>query len=142
MRGGTANCTIIIADEEIGSPNVRNPQAVIALNLPSMDKYEHLIKTGGLLLINSSLVNRKAIRDDINVIEIPANKIADEAGDQQLINMLMLGTLIEASQVLTMASIKMALEEHLPKHHRDLLSANFELLDKGAKIAQSNLAIV
>src|SRR5271157_5154388 len=70
MRGGTANCTITIADEEIGSPMVRNPQAAIVLNLPSMDKYELLVKPGGVLIVNTSMVNRPAIRADLKVVQI------------------------------------------------------------------------
>src|SRR5512141_2758536 len=76
MRGGTANCTIVIADEEIGSPTVRNPKAAIVLNLPSLEKYEPLVSSGGVQIINSSLVNRGATRTDIDSLLIPAQEIA------------------------------------------------------------------
>jgi 2-oxoglutarate ferredoxin oxidoreductase subunit gamma len=78
MRGGTANCTVIVADEEIGSPLVRYPQAVLALNLPSLDKYESAVLPGGVLIVNSSLTNRSVIRTDIKAVMIPANEIAEE----------------------------------------------------------------
>ena len=125
MRGGTANCTIIIADEEIGSPTVRNPQAVIALNLPSMDKYEPVIQADGLLIANRSLINRDIERTDIRTIEMNANEIADEVGDKRLVNMVMVGALVSATQILPIEAIKQALKDHLPKHRQDLLPANF-----------------
>ena len=77
MRGGTANCTVVIADEEIGSPLVQNPPAVIALNLPSFDKYEKLVQPGGVMVVNESMVDRKAQRDDITVIYVPGNEMAE-----------------------------------------------------------------
>ena len=94
MRGGTANCTVVISDEEIGSPLVRNPQAVIAMNLPSLDKYEALVEPGGYLVINSSMVNRNVARKDIRVGEIPGNEIAEELGDKRMTNMVLLGALL------------------------------------------------
>ena len=91
MRGGTANCTVIIADEEIGSPLVRYPRGVIAMNLPSLDKYEPLVAEGGALIINASLVNRGATRTDIQSVSIPANEIAEELGDRRLTNVVLVG---------------------------------------------------
>src|SRR5512136_2832466 len=78
MRGGTANCTVIIADEEIGAPTVRTPQAVLAFNLPSLDKYEPLVKPGGVLVANASLINRDFSRTDLQSVLLPANQIAEE----------------------------------------------------------------
>lgn len=83
MRGGTANCTVVVSDEEIGSPFVKNPSAVLAMNLPSLDKYEKLVKPGGVLVVNASMVNREVERKDINVVSLPANEIADEAGSER-----------------------------------------------------------
>ena len=82
MRGGTANCTVIIADEEIGSPNVRNPRAALVFNLPSLDKYEPLVQPGGVLIANSSLINREICRSDLQGIMIPANEIAESIGEE------------------------------------------------------------
>src|SRR5512146_483439 len=76
MRGGTANCTVVISDEEIGSPLVRNPTAVIAMNLPSLDKYEAVIKPGGVLVVNASIINREVKRTDIRTVLVPGNEIA------------------------------------------------------------------
>ena len=86
MRGGTANCTVVIADEEIGSPLVEHPPLAIALNLPSFDKYEPLIRAHGTLVVNQSMVDRGTRRDDIQVIMVPCNQIAEELGNRKLLN--------------------------------------------------------
>jgi len=139
MRGGTANCTIIIGDEEIGSPLVRNPQAVIALNLPSLDKYEPMVQQGGVLLANQSLINRQIERKDLTGILLPANEIAQELGNKRLVNMILVGALIELTGALPMDAVKQALEDHLPQRHHKLLPNNFEALDKGADFAREAL---
>jgi len=126
MRGGTANCTVVISDEEIGSPMVSNPQAAIVMNLPSLDKYEPLIKPGGVLVINESMVDRKPLRKDINVVMVKANDIAEKLGDRRLSNMVMLGALIANLPVLPQESIKKALEGHLPARHKKLLPLNYQ----------------
>lgn len=140
MRGGTANCTVIVADEEIGSPTVRNPQAVLAMNLPSMDKYEPLLVEDGLLIANSSLINRDVERTDLRVVELAANEIATDVGDKRLVNMVMVGALVKATGLMPMAAIKKALEDHLPKHRLELLPANFKALARGKAIAAEQLA--
>ena len=132
MRGGTANCTITISDEEIGSPVVRNPQAAIVLNLPSLDKYEPLVKTGGVLIINSSLIPRISLRADVKVIHIPASEIAEKIGDKRMTNMVLLGSLLANLPVLPMAAIEKALAEHTPERHKRFLSMNIEALKQGA----------
>ena len=133
MRGGTANCTVVISDEEIGSPFVYKPQAVIAMNRPSLDKYEKLVKPGGVLIINTSMTDRKAERTDIKVIEIDANNEAEKLGDQRMANMVLLGALLANLPVLPQDSIKKALKGHLPERHQKLLSKNFDALAEGAK---------
>lgn len=138
MRGGTANCTVIIADEEIGSPLVLNPQAAIVLNLPSLDKYEPLVKTGGVLVANASLINRGPQRNDITNVFIPANEIAEELGNKRLINMVTLGALLSQLPVLSIATIEKALEVHLPARHKHLLGVNYQALQSGADFAQEH----
>lgn len=132
MRGGTANCTVVISDEEIGSPFVKNPTAVLAMNLPSLDKYEDLVKTGGVLVVNASMVNRTVNRDDITVINIPANDIAESIGSKRAVNMIMLGALLGNSDILSLEALETALEDHLPERHKKLLPANLEALRQGA----------
>ena len=132
MRGGTANCTVIIADEEIGSPQVRNPKAVIALNLPSMDKYEPLMEPGGVMVANQSMIDRDFQRDDLETVMIPANAIAEEIGNKRLTNVVALGALLVKLDVLPLEAIEQALRDHLPERHKKLLPLNFEALRQGA----------
>jgi 2-oxoglutarate ferredoxin oxidoreductase subunit gamma len=136
MRGGTANCTVIIADEEIGAPTVRNPKAVMAFNLPSLDKYEHLVVPGGTLIANSSLINHPFKRTDLLSVMLPANEIAESLGDRRLTNMVMLGAMLNKCPVLPLESIEKALENHLPERHMHLLPANFRALRKGEEFSQ------
>jgi len=133
MRGGTANCTVVISDEEIGSPFVKNPTGVIAMNLPSLDKYEHLVEKGGTLVVNSSMVNRKVTRDDITVVAIPANEIAESLGSKRSVNMVMLGALLANLDLLLLESVEAALEAHLPERHKQFLEGNKQALRKGAE---------
>lgn len=133
MRGGTANCTVVISDEEIGSPMVSNPQAVIAMNLPSLDKYEPMVRPGGVLVINESMVDREVTRKDIRVVMLKANEIAESLGDKRMSNMVLLGALIANLPVLSLEAIENALAEHLPERHRKLLPKNYEALREGAK---------
>ena len=132
MRGGTANCTVVIADEEIGSPMVRNPQAVIAMNLPSLDKYENVIRPGGLVVINSSIIDRGASRGDIRSIAIPGNGIAEELGDRRMTNMVLLGGLLANLPVISHKAVERALAAHLPARHQKLLPLNYEALRRGS----------
>ena len=133
MRGGTANCTVVIADEEIGSPMVSHPQAAIALNLPSLDKYEKLVAPGGVLVVNTSMVDRKVTRKDIKVVEVPGNEIAEKLGDKRMTNMVCLGGLLANLPLLPAAAIEKALKEHLPERHQKLLPLNSQALQEGAK---------
>ncbi len=146
MRGGTAHCTVVISDEPIGSPMVRNPSAVIALNLPSLDKYEGLVKPGGVLIYNSSLVERAVSRADIRVTPAPANAISMEEtapllegkpGDARLANVVMLGALVQATGLLPLEAIEAALAAHLPQRHRRWLEPNGRALRRGAGIAEA-----
>ncbi len=135
MRGGTANCTVIISDEEIGSPLVRSPRAAIVLNLPSLDKYEPLVTPGGVLIANASLINRGPQRTDITTVFIPANEIAESLGNRRLLNMVALGALLSQLPVLSLEAIQAALKNHLPQRHQHLLPVNFQALQKGAEFA-------
>lgn len=133
MRGGTANCTVVISDEEIGSPSVRHPKAVIAFNLPSLEKYEPLVMPGGILIVNASLINRHISRTDLTFVMIPANDLAEEIGDKRLTNMVMVGALISELNVLPLEVLELALENHLPERHKRFLPMNIKALNKGAE---------
>jgi 2-oxoglutarate ferredoxin oxidoreductase subunit gamma len=136
MRGGTANCTVIVSSETIGSPLVLNPRAAIVLNLPSLDKYEPLVQPGGVLVANSSLINRGPERNDIDSIFIPANEIAESLGNKRLTNMVAIGAMLARLPVLSLEAIEKALEDHLPKRHQQLLPVNFRALRDGGKFAR------
>jgi 2-oxoglutarate ferredoxin oxidoreductase subunit gamma len=136
MRGGTANCTVIIADSEIGSPLVKSPPLAVALNLPAFDKYEPIVAPGGTLIVNQSMVDRGAERTDINVIFVPCNEIAEEIGDKKLMNMVAIGALLTALPEVSVEDLKKALEGHLPARHKHLLPKNYEALRRGYETAQ------
>jgi len=138
MRGGTANCTVVIADEEIGSPLVQNPPAVIVMNLPSLDKYEPTVKEGGVLVVNSSMVDRDVNRSDITWVSLPCNEIAEQAGDRRMANIVATGALLALVPVLTLEEVESALREHMPGRHKHLLPKNVEALKRGAEFAQEH----
>src|SRR5687767_8581603 len=140
MRGGTANCTIIIADDEIGSPLVKNPPLVIALNLPSFDKYEEILANGGTLVVNQSMVDRGPKRDDIHVILVPCNEIAEHIGNIKLLNMVAVGALLTVLPEITLKDIEKALEGRLPARHKHLLPKNYPALSRGFEAASRVLA--
>ncbi len=143
MRGGTANCTVVIADEEIGSPLVQRPPYAIALNLPSFDKYEHEMQIGGVLVVNQSMVDRGAKRTDIQTIMVPANEIAEQIGNKKLTNMVTVGALVAAlPELVTLEAVEEALRGHLPKRHQQLLPQNFQALRRGYEAARAQMVAI
>jgi len=141
MRGGTANCTVIIADEEIGAPLTRSPHAALVMNLPSLDKFETAVRAGGVLVANTSLIDRPIARTDLQAIPIPATEMADEMGEKRMANMIMVGALLARLPVLTPQSVEEALAGHLPSRHQELLSLNEEALQKGMAFAGRAVAM-
>jgi 2-oxoglutarate ferredoxin oxidoreductase subunit gamma len=139
MRGGTANCTVVISDEEIGSPFVKNPTAVIAMNLPSLDKFEKLVKPGGVLVVNASMVDRPVERKDITVVNIPANEIAESIGSSRSANMVLLGALLGNLDLLPLEAVEKALDGHMPERHKKFLQGNIEALKKGAEFKEAEV---
>jgi 2-oxoglutarate ferredoxin oxidoreductase subunit gamma len=142
MRGGTANCTVIIADEEIGAPTVRHPKAGMLFNLPSFDKYEPLIMPGGVCIANQSLIDRGFRRSDLKSVLIPANEIAESLGDRRLTNMVMTGALLELLPVLSIEAVEKSLAAHLPERHHRLLPLNSKALREGAAYAQREIQVL
>ena len=131
MRGGTANCTVILSEEEIGAPVVRNPTVAMVFNTPSFEKYEPVVKPGGLLIINSSLVDRMSQRQDIKVLGMQASDIATRLGNVRMANMVMLGGLVRHTEIVSVDSIKRQLELHLSERQRKWLAPNKCALDEG-----------
>jgi 2-oxoglutarate ferredoxin oxidoreductase subunit gamma len=141
MRGGTAHCTVIISEELIGAPIVSCPDIAIVLNQPSFEKYEPLVKTGGLLVVNCSLIIGKTSRTDIDTIYVPANNIAEEWGTMKMLNMATLGALLARQpDFLSLEVLKQALRDHLPTSKAHLIDSNCHVLEQGYKfVADGNL---
>jgi 2-oxoglutarate ferredoxin oxidoreductase subunit gamma len=142
MRGGTANCTVVVSDDEIGSPLVRRPSAAIVLNPPSFDRYEPVVDKDGVLLINASLISKVSKRTDIRVIAIPANEIAAELGAAQMANVVLVGALVAATNVIKLETLDQVLEEHVSARHRDKLELNKRALRRGARIASEQYSVI
>lgn len=132
MRGGTANCSVIVADEPIGAPIVSEPTALVAMNLPSLDKFESQLQPGGIVIINSSLIERTARRKDITSYLVPANAIAAELGNPRVANMVVLGALIAATGTVSAESVLNAFAKMFAKKP-ELLSINEQAVKRGAE---------
>ncbi|MBN1335507.1 MAG: 2-oxoacid:acceptor oxidoreductase family protein [Deltaproteobacteria bacterium] len=136
MRGGTANCTVVVSDEDIGSPVVPRPGAAIVMNLPSMDKFEPLVVPGGLLVVNASLVARKAERTDLDVVYVECNRLAEEqVKSPRSANMIALGAYIGKTGAATPEIVKYAMAKKMVGKER-FLEANKAALDLGIRLAQ------
>jgi len=129
VRGGTANCTVAVSDDEIASPVASSPDFVIAMNQPSAVRFQNQIQSGGLFFVNSSLVEAELSRGDITVIKIPANSLAEELGSSRSANMVMLGAFIKKSGVVSISSVMEAL--------KDTLGSKKKLLDINEKALQA-----
>lgn len=134
MRGGTAHCVVIVSDQPIGAPVVARPDVAIVLNLPSYDKYEPLVKPGGLLVVNSSLVQDESERTDIDIVSVPANAITEEWGTAKMLNMAALGAMLAARPVLSLDVIEKALAEHLPAGKQHLVESNLQVIRHGYQV--------
>lgn len=132
MRGGTANCNVIISDEPVGAPIVTEATAAIVMNRPSLDKFENDVIPGGALLINSSLIDKKATRDDINVYYVPANDIANELGTGKIANMIMLGAYLAISGAAKEDTIMEIIAEIFSGKKASVIPLNKEALLRGA----------
>lgn len=136
MRGGTANCGVTISDEPISSPLVTEPTTLIVMNLPSLNKFEKAVVPGGLILINSSLVDQKVKREDVRVVEIPANQIAEELGNIKVANNIILGALIELTGIITLESVVESLKKVLPARRHNMIPINQQALERGILLAK------
>ncbi|KPU46316.1 pyruvate synthase subunit PorC [Oxobacter pfennigii] len=112
MRGGTANCSVIITEDEVGSPVVTAPDSLIVMNRPSLDKFENTVLKEGLIIIDSSLVNREVKRRDVTVIKIPASEEADRLGSKRIANMVLLGAYVAKTNLIPMEALLKTLKEH------------------------------
>jgi len=134
MRGGTANCSVVISDELIGSPIVSEPTTAIVMNLPSLSRFEPTVRPGGLLIYNSSLIDKAPERTDIRVIAVPANELAIELGSDKVANMVVLGAYLEATGAVSVEALKDCLSEVIPARRQDLIPMNVQALARGAAL--------
>jgi len=130
VRGGTANCTVAISDDEIASPVASSPEFVIAMNQPSAVKFQHHIQSGGLFFLNSSLIEVEIIRGDIEIVNVPANKIAEDLGSPKAANMVMLGAFTRKSGIVDLSNVSQALKQILSSKKK-LLELNEKALLTG-----------
>ncbi len=135
MRGGTANCTVLLSDEPIGSPVVDNPTVLVAMNLPSLDRFEKTVAEAGTILVNSSLITRPTERNDVRALSVPASDIAVSLGNSQAANMVALGAIIKATGTIRLELIKSAMSRMLS--HKDsakLVAVNKQALEAGYNV--------
>jgi len=136
MRGGTANCSVVISSDEVATPVVSRPETVIVMNEPSLAKFKPMVKPGGLMIINSSLVNSKPKRTDIKVIYVQCNKIAEELGTTKIANMVALGAFSGATGAVSIEAISKALTKVFKRAKPEIIELNVKALQKGAEAAR------
>lgn len=131
MRGGTANCSVCISDEPIGSPLVLTPDILIAMNQPSFDKFVTEVKTGGKVFYDSTLIENECTRSDIEMYAVPSSQLADDNGLKGGSNIILLGKLIRESGIFTLDTMKKAVEKVVPPSKAHLISNNFRAIEIG-----------
>ncbi|MBR2590141.1 MAG: 2-oxoacid:acceptor oxidoreductase family protein [Clostridia bacterium] len=131
MRGGTANCNVIISDEPVGSPIVDDPNVLIVMNLPSLDKYEKAAEKGAKIFVDSTLISRKVEREDVDVYYIPATKMAQDAGIPTLANMIILGKVIKETGVVSFEGMEDALKKVVSARKANLIDVNLKAIKAG-----------
>ena len=131
MRGGTSNCSVVVSDGEVYTPIVSAPDTVIIMNEPSLPKFEPLLKKGGLMIINSSLINSRPTRTDIKVVCVPCNKIAEELGMDRIANLVALGAFIKLTGAVTLESVAHAMKKVYKRAKPEMLELNKKALQAG-----------
>ncbi|MBW1708953.1 MAG: 2-oxoacid:acceptor oxidoreductase family protein [Deltaproteobacteria bacterium] len=138
MRGGTANCTIVVSDEDIGSPNITNPIVSIVMNKPSLVKFGPRVKEDGLLLVNSSLIKPDEVEvKGPEIMMVPSIELAAEAGNDRLANMIFLGVLLGKTEVVSLETLKQALIETSGSTNEELLAINTRAIERGAAFGRT-----
>jgi len=140
MRGGTANCTVVVSDEEIFSPVASSPDFAVIMNKPSLLKYEGVMREGGVILLNSNHVDRELTRDDLTAIRIPAVDIAKELGSERIANMIMLGAFVAHTNMTSLDSIMNGLSEIVKGKKAGIMKLNRKGLDRGAEYILKGLS--
>ncbi|MEG6505208.1 2-oxoacid:acceptor oxidoreductase family protein [Nitratidesulfovibrio sp. 1201_IL3209] len=131
MRGGTANCTVVVSDEDIGSPIIQRPRSLIVMNQPSLDKFQPRLEDGGVQVLNSSLVDVKQAEARVRTLAVPANEIADTLGNTKMANMVALGAYVRATGVVDLDIVKKSLTSVISAHYSHLIPKNADALQAG-----------
>ena len=131
MRGGTANCSVVLSDTPVGSPIITNPDVLIAMNLPSLQKFVDAVVPGGKIIIDSTLIGAKVERTDVEVFYIPATQMAKDAGFATLANMILVGKLLKECDAVPYAGNKETLESFIPAKKANLIDVNLQALQAG-----------
>lgn len=131
MRGGTANCSVVVSDSPVGSPVIAAPSVVVAMNRPSMERFESIMKPGGILFYNSSLIDVRPKRTDIQVVAVPANDIASDLGNVKVANMVIMGALLQATGAVKLETVLSVLKKTMTGKKQELLPLNKAALEKG-----------
>ena len=134
MRGGTASCSVIVSDEKVGSPIITAPNVLIAMNLPSLDKFESTVEPGGIIICDSTLIERKAVRDDVTVYYVPATKLASDNGFPTLANMIIVGKLLNVLGEDKPEDIDAVLKKIIPAKRAAMAESNLKALQIGANL--------
>jgi len=137
MRGGTANCCVIVSSDEIGAPVVATADVIVVMNQPSFEKFKNDVKPGGILLYNSDLIKAEGTRSDIRVISVPANTIAQGAGSDKVANIAMLGAAVAASGIVDDKACIEILKEKLGKKKPEFLPMNLDTYEKGKALVKN-----
>jgi len=133
MRGGTANCHVIISDDPVGSPILNSATALMVMNGPSLDKFENIVEPGGVIITDSSLVTRSPKRTDVKVYEIPATQMASDMGNLTYANIIMLGKFLEVTGIVSKDTFEKALRKVLPEKYHYMIADEIKALEAGMK---------
>jgi len=129
MRGGTANCTVVVSEKEVSCPLIYEADFVVVMNLPSLIKFEPALKPGGTLLLNKSIIHQQAKRDDIRVYEVPANELANDLGNARVANMVMLGAFVRATNIISPDTVKKVIRDTFGEKKAALVDININAFD-------------
>lgn len=134
MRGGTANCHVIVSDEPVGSPIITNPDILISMNKPSLEKFENDVVPGGTIIYDKTLIDCEITRNDIKVVGVEATRIASAQAKVGMANMVMLGALLKTCKVFTLDEIRAGVEKAVPPSKKELAEYNIQLIEKGYEL--------
>jgi 2-oxoglutarate ferredoxin oxidoreductase subunit gamma len=131
VRGGTANCTVAISDDEIASPVTSSPEFVVVMNNPSLLRFQNVVQSGGIIFLNANMIDARPIRGDIELFEIPANDFAKKLGDERVVNMVMLGFFVKKTGIVSREGVEKALKDTFSRRGKALVELNKKAFMKG-----------